>query len=262
MPNQGEAGELLLKASIILAMYSGKAAGPLGKVTEAHVGDLESNRGIYQYPLVSIPDGVCEVCEDSAISDYGQIRDKLWLSDITKASNSLKADIRVNGIYYSVKSADEKPAVVNHTKRSGFLKAAETARCSIEILDQNIQRYWELRLSGLIGEDVGMITRKCLNLFWDSDFKEEFRPVFNYFAFWGTGRGPSKIPAGSILEYKDPRLTDTWTIYTKDSFFEACWPSLIFSLRAKGDPEFNFEDQKWVRHSNGKPRGQLHIRIG
>lgn len=262
MSNEGEAGELLLKARTLLAMHKGENVGPIGKVVQINVGDLRSQDGLYKYPLARLPEQVSEVCEDSSLSSYIEIRDRLKSADVTKASNSLKADVRINDTYYSVKSSDEKPAVVNHTKRSGFLNASKAAECSIELLDREVEKYWGLRLSGALGEDVGAAHRARYNLFLEPAFKEQFRAIFNYFAFDGTGRGISKIPAQMILEFVNPRDPKTWKIHSKHSYFEDCWPKLVFSLRNHRQGALRPEDRIWARNCNGKCRGQLHIRVG
>lgn len=261
MTNGGEAGELVLKARILLAMHTGEKAGVLGRVIEADVGDLRSQRGSYKYPLDCLQQEISQVCEDSSWSTYPAIRDKLECVNITKASSSLKADVRINNVYYSVKSSDEKPAVVNHTKRSGFLNASKLAKCSIDVLDTNVERYWEHRLIGKVGEDVGPASRKKHNIFWETAFKEQFRPIFNYFAFDGTGKGASIIPAQMILEFEDPRKPSTWKVHSKQSYYDDCWPKLVFSLRNHGQASLKPEDRMWVRNCNGKDRGQLHIRV-
>jgi len=261
MSNGGEVGELVLKARILLAMYTGEKAGAIGKVIEADVGDLRSQRGSYKYPLDHLPQEISEVCEDSSWSTYAAIRDKLEFVNINKASSSLKADVRINNVYYSVKSSDEKPAVVNHTKRSGFLNVSKLAKCSIDTLDANVVRYWNHRLTGKIGEDVGPASRKKHSIFWEASFKEQFRPIFNYFAFDGTGRGASSIPAQMVLEFEDPRVPSTWKVHSKHSYYDACWPKLVFSLRNHRQGSLKPEDKMWVRNCNGKARGQLHIRV-
>ena len=262
MSNDGESGELILKARVLLAMKSYEEAGPLGKIHEANVGDLKSRSGCYRYPLRDLPIEVTEVCESPDMYSYDLIKRKLAGTGVAKAGSSIKPDISINSIFYSVKSADEKPAIINHTKRSGFLNAARLACCSINALDLNILRYWKLRLKGVVGEDVGPSARRLHNLFWDDEFKAQFRSIFNYFAFEGTGRGLSRIQAQMILEFDNPRDPNTWRVHSRQAFYNECWPKLVFSLRNKNPGPIKTEDKPWINNCNGKDRGQLHVRVG
>jgi len=84
--------------------------------------------------------------------------DLLALSEamgIKKAGVFEKSDVYINGVGFSLKSISAAPpALVNHTTRPGFEMACKKSGVSIKDLDPIIDKYWELRMEGLIKEDV------------------------------------------------------------------------------------------------------------
>lgn len=188
---------------------------------------------------------------------------------ISKAGMRSKADTIINGEPISIKSNKcAPPALVNHTTRPGFEFAGNHAGGDIDKLDLIIEEYWEKRISGLIGEDVG-------NFHIHSPFQKEreiMRPFLNYFLFDGTGSALSTRPANRILGFTDPLNTDTWHFYNKDNALDLYWDNLIFSLRAKKGMPANYPNvssklgprlpsiAKWTKYIDGDYRGALHIR--
>jgi len=263
--NSGESGELLVKAKLVKMMMEGQKFIDGSKINQVDAGDFKSKDGRYTYNQDIDESSINEVCESAADYDYPKIRDILAPLHIVKAGSKMKADVSVNNTNYSIKSSAVRPAIINHTFRDGFSVAARHADVNLDFLDYEILRYWENRIPGLIGEDVNGNSRKKFNLFWSSKFKEGFRPIFNYFAFEGTGAGLSPMPAKYILEFDDPLEPKTWKIIDKDNFYNVCWNNLVFSMRHHGkkietDSTLSAENKTWARRINGKLRGRLHVR--
>ena len=265
LTNSGESGELLVKARLLKIMLCGEKFLDGSKIKQIDAGDFKSKDGSYTYNQDIDEAIIDEVCESGADYKYDKIRDILAPLYIVKAGSRMKADVSINNINYSIKSSAVRPAIINHTFREGFSVAATYANADLDFLDYEILRYWENRIPGLIGEDVSGKSRKKFNLFWSSKFKEGFRPIFNYFAFEGTGAGLSPMPAQYILEFEDPLDPKTWKIIDKDNFYNICWDNLVFSMRHKGkkietNTSLSAENKKWARNINGKLRGRLHVR--
>lgn len=263
--NYGESGELLIKAKLIKIMLDGEKFIDGSEIKQVDAGDFKSDNGSYSYNQDIDAAVVHEVCESGTEYDYERIRDILAPLHIVKASPRMKADVTINNINYSIKSSAVRPAIINHTFRDGFSLAARHANTNLELLDGEILRYWEKRSQGIIGEDANGSRRKEFNLFWSNEFKEGFRPIFNYFAFEGTGAGLSPMQAQYILEFDNPLDPKTWKIIDKDNFYNFCWDNLVFSMRHHGkkietDTSMSAENKKWARNINGKLRGRLHVR--
>jgi hypothetical protein len=263
--NSGESGELLVKAKLLKMMLNGEKFLDGSEIKKINAGDFKSDDGCYAYNQKIDDTLINKVCESGAEYDYPRIRDILLPLDIVKAGSKMKADVSINDISYSIKSSAVRPAIINHTFREGFSVAARYANADLNLLDTEISRYWENRCQGIIGEDVNGSRRKEFNLFWSSKFKEGFRPIFNYFAFEGTGAGLSPMPAKYILEFDDPLNPKTWKIIDKDNFYNVCWDNLVFSVRHHGkkietDSTLSDENKMWARKINGKLRGRLHVR--
>jgi len=263
--NEGESGELLIKAKILQMMINGENFINGSKIVEINAGDFKSKDGTYTYNQDIDETSINEVCESGAGYDYSKIRDTLAPLHIVKAGSKMKADVCVNNINYSIKSSMVRPAIINHTFREGFSVAAKHVNASLDLLDLEILRYWEKRTGKFIGEDLNGNSRKEFNIFWSDEFKNSFRPIFNYFAFQGTGAGLSPMPADYILEFDDPLDPKTWKIMDKDNLYNACWDNLVFSMRHKGkkietDSSLSAENKRWAREINGKLRGRLHVR--
>lgn len=263
--NSGESGELLVKAKLLKMIIEGQEFCDGSKIKQIDAGDFKSKDGSYTYNQDIDETSINEVCESGAKYDHDRIKKILNPLGIAKAGSRMKADVIINNISYSIKSSADRPAIINHTFREGFSVAAIHTNVNLDFLDYEILRYWENRIPGLIGEDVDGNSRKKFNLFWSSKFKEEFRPIFNYFAFEGTGSGLSSMPAKYILEFNNPLEPKTWKIVDKDSYYDFCWDKLIFCMRHHGkkietDTSLSAENKKWARNINGKLRGRLHVR--
>ncbi len=267
--NIGEEGELLIKAKALQCMQSGDHIAAIGgRVSSLHVGDFKTNRGTYSTKL-SCP-AIGNVSNIS-YQGYEDLKQKLAKFGIVKAGTSMKADIQINGANYSIKSSDKRPAIINHTFRRGFLRITRLLGTPIEPLDQEVASYWDTRLGDEfeLGEDISGYDRKRTSIFFGEEFKEYFRPIFNYFAFTGTGRSGSPAPAEYILEFDDPTDTSTWKVISKAAFYDLAWPDLIFSVRdklAKGQrlstSTMPADDKPWAKVSRGKIQAQLHVRAG
>jgi hypothetical protein len=267
--NFGEIGELLLKAKALQCMQSGEIVPAIaGAISSIHVGDFKSERGTFS-TKVSCPSigNLASLCD----SNYKELQLKLAYLGIVKAGTSMKADIQINGINYSIKSSEKRPAIINHTFRRGFLRITRKLGIPIQPLDEQVASYWDVRQSDKfkLGEDISGYDRRNASIFISPDFKEYFRPIFNYFAFTGTGRSDSPAPAEYILEFDDPTDISTWRVIPKDSFYDQAWPNLIFSVRDKLSKGQRLsastmppEDKPWAQISRGKIQAQLHVRAG
>ena len=188
---------------------------------------------------------------------------------IRKGSTFDKSDVYINGRGYSLKSLSAAPpALVNHTRRDGFEFACRHVSTDIARLDTLVDRYWDLRLSGQITEDVA-------NANPSSPFsgqKELLAPILQYFLFTGSGSRLSEHPAAFILGYLNPLDVNTWRKTTPDTAVDELWPNLVFSIRAKKGmpPNYNPENYlgnnaesilRWTRFCSGDYRGALHIRV-
>lgn len=267
--NVGETGELLLKAKALQCMQTGETIPSFsGRIVSLHVGDFKSHHGTY-----SISSGCPSIGNIASLRNFGykDLQQKLAHAGVVKAGTSMKADIRINGSNYSIKSSEKRPAIINHTFRRGFLRITKKLGISIDPLDEQVATYWDVRLGDKfkLGEDISGYDRRNASIFISPDFKEYFRPIFNYFAFTGTGRSDSPAPAEYILEFDDPTDTATWRVIPKDLFYDQTWPNLIFSVRdklAKGQrlsaTTMPAEDKPWAQISRGKIQAQLHVRAG
>lgn len=267
--NIGELGELLLKAKALQCMQLGEFIPAISShIFSLHVGDFKSRRGTY-LTRASCP-SVGNISSLLNLS-YKQLKEKLAHAGVVKAGTSMKADIQINGVNYSIKSSEKRPAIINHTFRRGFIRITNNLALPIDPLDDEVATYWKVRqgVEFELGEDVSGYDRRKASIFISEEFREYFRPVFNYFAFTGTGRSDSPAPAECILEFDDPTDISTWKVIPKDAFYDQAWPNLIFSVRdklAKGQrltvATIKPEDKPWAQLSRGKIQAQLHVRAG
>ena len=137
-------------------------------------------------------------------------------------------------------------------------------------LDQMVNKYWSLRLTAKIKEDVATTEVNCPFSKPDENYSlNVLKPLINYFAFDGTGTRDSKAPAKYILSLSDPTDTKTWTYYDKSSFIYSVWNYLVFSIRSKSTPQSldpNNKDHQlmneWIRECDGLLKGALSVRVG
>jgi hypothetical protein len=191
-------------------------------------------------------------------------------SGVTKAPSGAKSDVEINGVGYSIKSnRSAPPAIVNHTARPGFFNVCSKVNSNVELLDNIIDEYWELRMSKKIGEDVKNTDEQSPF----RDHKEYFRPILNYFLFTGSGSGDSSFPSDFIIQFDNPLNPNEWHIYDKSNALDLFWERLVFSLRSKKGMPTGYPDQmtprmltqkssiaRWTNFIDGDYRGALHIR--
>lgn len=185
---------------------------------------------------------------------------------INKAGKFDKADIFVNNIGISIKSQrGAAPTIINQTVRAGILRVMKRLNQSIIPLDNMVNKYWNLRLNGLISEDTKVVDENFPFMNDGSiDGYSYLHPLLTYFAFDGTGMKDSENPAELILEFKEPLNQKTWTYYSKESYIKAVWNRLVFSIRGKGLVDKNKRDMEnipWIRSVDGIDKGTLNVRI-
>lgn len=191
-------------------------------------------------------------------------------TQIRKAPTGAKRDVTINGTGYSLKSTRAAPpAIVNHTTREKWLRVCQITGVQIDLLDEIVSEYWELRIRGKIGEDISVSSPLC-PFCKTRKRKDYLRRLINYFLFDGTGSKDSKYPATHILEFEDPLNVMTWRVLNRNQAFNFLWPKLVFSIRAKKGMPFDFKNMEdaekkaaiapWVRYIDGDYRGALHIR--
>lgn len=188
---------------------------------------------------------------------------------IGKAGPFSKSDVFINGVGYSLKYTNSSPpALINHTRRTGWEFAAQHTGASIAQLDSLISDYWRLRLTGIISEDTA-------NSDPNSPFSKHFNtllPFLEFFAFDGTATKLSYHPANEVIEFSDPCDITTWRLLNKAQLIASLWPRLVFSIRSKkGMPSARMFSSmsaqekasvmRWSHQVNGELKGALHVRI-
>jgi len=186
-----------------------------------------------------------------------------------KSPGRFKADIVINGQGISLKSGrGAPPSIVNHTTRNGWEQACRYMNVSIEPLDDAIDGYWLRQLAGQIKEDIA-------NDHPDSPFKDRqhlLTPMLEYFLFYGSGSGESKVKASKVIKSDDPTDITTWSVLEPCDAINSIWNQLVFSIRSKGMPKnyplMKLVDsgkresiERWTRKWQGKHRGSLHVRV-
>ena len=191
-------------------------------------------------------------------------------TQIMKAPTGAKRDVVINGKGYSLKSTRAAPpAIVNHTTREKWIRVCRRVGVQIDVLDEMVSEYWELRTKGKIREDVHVSNPRCP--FGNTMARLRYLKVLiNYFLFDGTGSEDSMYPVDYILEFTDPSDETTWRVWDRASAFDHMWPKMVFSIRAKKGMPSNYptmQDVKkkaqiapWVRYIDGDYRGSLHVR--
>ena len=257
--NVGEQDELLAVLTLIYQKTSGK-----------------SIRGFANITSVETPGGC--ICKDWQLGlqepaylktlSITQIKKIAQQHGFLKSPGRFKADIVINGQGISLKSdRGAPPAIVNHTTRNGWEQACRYMNVSIVPLDEAIDGYWLRRLAGQIKEDVA-------NNHPDSPFKDRqhlLTPMLEYFMYYGSGSGESKVKASKVVKFDDPTDILTWCILNPADAVDKIWDRLVFSIRSKGMPK-NFPQmepndsgkkvciERWTKDWQGKYRGALHVR--
>jgi hypothetical protein len=256
--NNGERNELLAKLALVHARAHQHSVPSIGMVVSVGGGDCEYLVWDSRFPSLR---------EIARFGDQ-ELKSLAHQCGIKKAGPRQKADVVVNGVYYSLKSMrNSPPAIVNHTPRPGWERAAEISGASISILDQIIDNYWLLRSDGVIGEDV----RNSDPVSPFRDYYTHLKPLLDYFLFTGTGSGPSENPATAVLDVLDPLDIESWVVNDHADYLASVWDLLIFSVRSKGMPDGDWRTRlaparaasvaRWTKHCDGRDRGALHVRI-
>lgn len=256
--NQGERDEYLLKLFLIECRKK-KLSVPIGNTTQIvnSVGGKNHEYGEPGYWLKWD-----ELCAEDLIFVCNSVK-------ANKAGRFAKADVFINGIGISVKSErGAAPSLINHTTRDKILRVMKSIDKPMLPLDQIVDKYWNLRLEGVIKEDI---KNSDVNSPF-ADMIQSFpvlKPLLNYFAFDGTGSKDSTEPAEYILSIQSPDDVNTWTYYSKNDFVDSVWNKLIFSMRSKETPqELDENNEKhqlmlpWIKEADGKLKGALSVRIG
>ncbi len=253
--NIGERNELIIKLRLVEMRMHNNSASIFNNEKIESVGFAGQE-------YLDIPAGYENY---STFSD----KDLLTLAKATKIAKAGifdKADVYINGVGYSIKSLSAAPpALVNHTARDGWERVCSKINCDIQLLDSIVARYWDLRLQGVITEDIN-------NSNLHSPFaphKDYLLPILNYFLFKGSGSRDSKYPADYILDFTNPVDETTWKKYG-DNYIDSHWDKLVFSLRSsKGmgkypnikDPIKKASMTKWTVYHSGGYKGALHVRV-
>lgn len=183
---------------------------------------------------------------------------------VVKAKASYKADVRINGEGYSLKSHRKAlPALLNHTHRAGIIKVCNRINLDISVLDSLIGQYWDNRINRVHGEDVK---------YTDSVFAQghaSMVQLLEYFLFVGTANGISPFPAVALYSFNDPFNFSSWQRKSRSSAASEMIRGSTISLRNKGmmgsysdssTSTAHTEMRPWVRNVDGSDKGSLHIR--
>ena len=253
--NTGERNELLIKLRLVEMRMQNKSADVFNNEKIESVGFTGQE-------YLDIPIGYKNY---SSLSDNDLIA-LAKATHIAKAGIYDKADVYINGVGYSIKSlSDAPPALVNHTARDGWERICSSINYDIKPLDDIIAKYWDLRLRGVITEDVN--NSNPYSPF--APHKDYLLPILNYFLFKGSGSRDSKSPADYILDFTNPIDETTWEKYGND-YIDSHWDKLVFSLRSsKGmgnypnikKPTKKASMEKWTVYHSGGYKGALHVRV-
>ena len=253
--NHGEKQEALFKLYLIFLRDNNS------KIKNCF-GDIKSVGLHEEYPKTRLAEK--QIRDLSKNTDDKKLLNILEESKIKKGGRDDKADIQINGIYYSLKNFSAgKPSIINHTSRYGFVRIAKQLNLDINKIDEHILNYWNLREEKKITEDCG--NNHPLSPI--KKFKEIWRPYIEYFCFSGTGKGDSKIPADYLFKFTKFNEPSTWTIISKKEAVDKIWDNLFFCMRGgKGMNGWNNKSKKiimqpWTRFSKGRFRGALSVRI-
>ena len=256
--NQGERDEYLLKLFLIECRKK-ELSVPIGNSTQI-VKSVGGKNHEYGNPSIWMK------WDDLSAEDLVYVCNSVKAN---KAGRFAKADVFINGIGISVKSErGAAPSLINHTTRDKILRVMKSINAPMLPLDQIVDKYWNLRLNGIIGED----TKNTDSNSPFGDIESCFpvlKPLLNYFAFDGTGSRDSSEPAEYILSIQSPNDTQTWTYYSKEDFIDTIWSKLVFSLRSKSTPQELDDNNEmhqlmlpWIKKVEGKLKGALSVRIG
>lgn len=208
----------------------------------------------------------------NSVANYlgSEYPDGIKSTQIMKAPAGAKRDVVINRKGYSLKSTRAAPpAIVNHTTREKWTRVCGRVGVQIDMLDEMVSKYWELRTKGKIAEDVPVSNPRCP--FGNTRKRLQYlKALTNYFLFDGTGSEDARYPADCILEFTDPSDETTWRVWNRKTAFAHMWPKMVFSIRAKKGMPSNYRIMRdvkkkaqiapWVRYIDGDYRGALHVR--
>lgn len=251
--NKGESGEILFKIKLVQMRDNGESFNGT---------PIESVGYVREYGQLMMDIGDVTMRSDDELT---KISGEML---IEKAGVFDKADVYINKRGVSLKATyGANSALINHTSRPGFERVCREVGADITVLDEIVDRYWELRLAGKLSEDVPNWNTKSPF----RDYKEYFRPILEYFLFTGTGSRDSKHPADYIIEYADPLNPKKWKVITKEEAIDKIWDNLVFSMRSKKGmpPDYTLDYKgknaesiaRWVRFCDGDYKGALHVRV-
>ncbi len=249
--NTGEADELLFKLNLIYLKNSNQKIPKIGEITKlSMVEEYKSN----DLKLDDLNNIYQNINDDNVKQNLKLICNE---SNILKAPSGAKADVIINDIGYSIKSArGGNPSILNHTHRDGCIKVCERINFDIQILDNYVSKYWTAVLDNKFGEDM---SNDNINSTFYNGF-EELRNFVNYFIFKGTANSDSKYPAKYIITFSNPLNISTMTVFSKDEYLNKIWHKLVFSLRNKAFKETP-SNKIWARKKGESWKGSLHIRV-
>jgi hypothetical protein len=255
--NKGEFDEMIIKIFFVEARIK-KMILPIGETPEiiTSVGMKNHNNSLCEFndlPFMGEWNKM-SVEEIYAISRH---------CNIVKANSSYKADVMVNHVGVSLKSQrGAAPSIINTTMRSKIKRVMDVLHQPMTNLDSMIDKYWNLRLKGIIGEDItNNDLRSPFLTVNDEDGKKYLEPLLSYFAFDGTGSKDSPSPAKYVLEFDNPVDISTWTCYNKDNYINSIFFRLVFSIRNHNMPKPTAEDVPWIKKIDGREKGQLNVRV-
>ena len=191
--NAGERDELICILSLIYFCTTGEKLSGLGQITNI---TAPTGQDCKKWSLKNKePSSLFQLSDQELTQTAMQ-------HGVRKAPLRCKADIVVNNKHgVSLKShRNANPAIVNHTTRYGWEQACKHMHTEIFPLDEAIEKYWNLRESEMISEDVK--NQDPISPF--RDYKEYIVPLIEYFLFYGSGIGLSQAPAHTVLSFTDP----------------------------------------------------------
>lgn len=195
-------------------------------------------------------------------------KEKITEVSFLQYSKNRKYDALINGKRFRIRCISfYDNALINHSTREKYSKVCGKLGLDISELDEMVNEYWKLRLTGIIKEDIDNSSPDCPFLC----HKEYLSKLLTWFAFHSltTVNGISDNSCDFILDFEDPEDEKTWVIYDESNYFETIWKHLRFSIRdTKGMPKHydpsnrSFDEIKpWVHKLYGRYKGALHVRI-
>ncbi|MBI9070702.1 MAG: hypothetical protein JEY94_03850 [Melioribacteraceae bacterium] len=192
------------------------------------------------------------------------------ICDETGIKNSIyrsSADIIINDCRFKLINVKlpSIPIVKNITRDKIELLCSKVD-ADILAIDKYIDKYWNLRENGSIGEEIE-------NNSENSPFKgskEHLSKLIEYFLFTGDEKGEYKLKADKLLFFSKPLNPESWKIIDKEKAVDELWNRMKISLKHQGMPSKypnNKDNQNnesidiWSEYLNDRYVGALNIRI-